>query len=104
MYSALESKDLAADHAAQYASRPTRADRKAAEHLASLNLTPQQIADFAAQQAARACGNVETPFAGIEDADRKPRSRAMMREEAERLSALFPEGNRGVFGEVEEEE
>jgi hypothetical protein len=111
VYSALESKDLSADHhALLYASRPSRADRKASSSSSTSpsptpsSLTPSQSAAFTAQQIAAKEGNVETPFKGIEDEERRPRGRGEMRDEAERLSGLFPEGNRGSFGEEEEEE
>ncbi|GAA5826121.1 hypothetical protein JCM11251_007173 [Rhodosporidiobolus azoricus] len=100
MYSALDAKNLSADHLTfeqQYASRPSRAERKEAEQ--------QQLHDlshFAAELHARESGNVEVPFAGIEDAERKPRTREQMREEAERLSGLFPEGNRAEFVDAQE--
>ncbi|BGP13239.1 hypothetical protein JCM10213_004990 [Rhodosporidiobolus nylandii] len=101
MYSALDAKNLSADHLsfeAQYASRPTRAERKA-----SSEADRQARAHFVVETHARETGNVETPFKGIED-ERKPRTRQEMREEAERLAALFPEVNRGVFEENAEGE
>ncbi|KAG0662250.1 hypothetical protein C6P46_003436 [Rhodotorula mucilaginosa] len=80
MYNALDAKNLSQDFAEAYAARPLRAERKA----------------FEAEQRERQRGNVESPFAGIEDRERRPRSGDEMRIEAERLSSLFPEENRGV--------
>ncbi|GAA6000867.1 hypothetical protein JCM10207_004698 [Rhodosporidiobolus poonsookiae] len=94
MYSALDAKNLAAEHAsfeAESASRPSRADRKAAEERER-----EQRQHFAVELHARETGNVETPFKGIEN-ERKPRTRHEMRDEAMRLAALFPEENRGTF-------
>ncbi|GAA5959844.1 hypothetical protein JCM8115_004876 [Rhodotorula mucilaginosa] len=79
MYNALDAKNLSQDFAEAYAARPLRAERKA----------------FEAEQRERQRGNVESPFAGIEDRERRPRSGDEMRIEAERLSSLFPEENRG---------
>ncbi|CEQ39180.1 SPOSA6832_00707, partial [Sporobolomyces salmonicolor] len=84
MYNALDAQDLSSDFAEAYASRPTRAERKA----------------FEAEQRERERGNVETPFKGIED-ERRARTSEEMREEAQRLSRLFPDENRGVFDEAE---
>ncbi|GAA5964434.1 hypothetical protein JCM21900_005743 [Sporobolomyces salmonicolor] len=84
MYNALDAQDLSSDFAEAYASRPTRAERKA----------------FEAEQRERERGNVETPFKGIED-ERRARTSEEMREEAQRLSRLFPEENRGVFDDAE---
>ncbi|GAA5910908.1 hypothetical protein JCM6882_001928 [Rhodosporidiobolus microsporus] len=102
MYSALDNKDLSSEHRSfeeEYASRPSRAARKAAFAHAQQKPDPS-LSHFAAEVHARESGNVETPFKGIED-ERKPRTRGEMRVEAERLAALFPEANRGVFGEDE---
>ncbi|GAA5886214.1 hypothetical protein JCM5296_003520 [Sporobolomyces johnsonii] len=82
MYNALD--DLSSDFAEAYASRTTRAERKA----------------FEAEQREKERGNVETPFKGIED-ERRARTPEEMRDEAQRLSRLFPEENRGVFDDVE---
>ncbi|GAA6055000.1 hypothetical protein JCM3770_000487 [Rhodotorula araucariae] len=82
MYTQLDSKDLSKDFADAYASRPSRAERKA----------------FEAELRAREEGNVDAPFHGIED-ERKPRSGQEMHEEAVRLSALFPRENRAEFSE-----
>lgn len=80
MYNALDAKNLSQDFAEAYAARPLRAERKA----------------FEAEQRERLRGNVESPFSGIEDRERRPRGTDEMRIEAERLSSLFPELNRGV--------
>ncbi|GAA5850906.1 hypothetical protein JCM8547_009128 [Rhodosporidiobolus lusitaniae] len=108
MYSHLDALDLSSAHssfassftssfASEYASRPTRAQRKEQEALERERLK------FEAEAHAKATGNVETPFAGIED-ERKPRGRREMREEAERLSRLFPEENRAEFTDGDGEE
>lgn len=86
MYNALDAKNLSQDFAEAYASRPTRGERKA----------------FEAELRERERGNVESPFSGIEG-ERKPRAREEMQREAERLTGLFPEANRAVFGQGEEE-
>ncbi|BGP00795.1 Dinucleoside triphosphate hydrolase [Rhodotorula toruloides] len=86
MYNALDAKNLSQDFAEAYASRPTRSERKA----------------FEAELRERERGNVESPFSGIEG-ERKPRAREEMQKEAERLTGLFPEANRAVFGKGEEE-
>ncbi|BGP37177.1 Dinucleoside triphosphate hydrolase [Rhodotorula kratochvilovae] len=80
MYTQLDSKNLSQDFADAYASRPSRAERKA----------------FEAEQRAREEGNVDAPFKGIED-ERRPRSAEEMHDEARRLSALFPVQNRAEF-------
>ncbi|GAA6030059.1 hypothetical protein JCM8097_009235 [Rhodosporidiobolus ruineniae] len=107
MYNALDAKNLSAEHLSfeqQYASRPSRADRKAADAAQSTDRTSQEATErFAVELHARETGNVETPFKGIED-ERKPRTGHEMREEAERLAALFPEENRGTFEENMHEE
>ncbi|GAA5979050.1 hypothetical protein JCM10908_002787 [Rhodotorula pacifica] len=88
MYNALDVKNLTEDFAEAYAARPSRAERKA----------------FEAEQRERQRGNVDSPFSGIEDKERRVRSEGEMRIEAERLRSLFPEQNRGVREEQEEEE
>ncbi|GAA5996865.1 bis(5'-adenosyl)-triphosphatase [Rhodotorula paludigena] len=80
MYTHLDAQNLSQDFAEAYASRETRAERKA----------------FEVQQRERERGNVETPFQGIED-ERKPRTKEEMRAEAERLCSLFPPENRAEF-------
>ncbi|TNY23985.1 HIT-like domain-containing protein [Rhodotorula diobovata] len=80
MYTELDSKNLAQDFADAYAARPSRAERKA----------------FEAEQRAKEEGKADAPFAGIED-ERRPRSVDEMREEALRLSGLFPPENRCDF-------
>ncbi|GAA5902810.1 hypothetical protein JCM8208_006482 [Rhodotorula glutinis] len=80
MYTELDSKDLGQEFADAYASRPTRAERKA----------------FEAEQRAKEQGKVDAPFAGIED-ERRPRAVDEMRDEAQRLSELFPPENRVDF-------
>lgn len=78
VYNALDAKNLSEDFAEAYAARPLRAERKAYE----------------AEQREKQRGNVESPFGGIEDGERKPRSAEEMQKEAERLCSLFPEVNR----------
>jgi len=80
VYTELDSKNLAQDFADAYAARPSRAERKA----------------FEAEQRAKEEGKADAPFAGIED-ERRPRSVDEMREEALRLSGLFPPENRCDF-------
>ena len=86
VYNALDAKNLSQDFAEAYAARPLRAERKA----------------FEAEQRQLEQGNVDSPFAGIEDRERRPRSADEMRIEAERLSSLFPEENRGVQPQEQE--
>jgi len=80
VYTELDSKDLGQEFADVYASRPNRAERKA----------------FEAEQRAKEQGKVDAPFAGIED-ERRPRAVDEMRDEAQRLSELFPPENRVEF-------
>ncbi|GAA5973760.1 hypothetical protein JCM11641_005122 [Rhodosporidiobolus odoratus] len=111
MYNALDAFNLSQQFTsfeAAYASRPSRSDRKAQAHAQAQshpNSQAQEDRDrshFAVELHARETGNVETPFKGIEDEERKPRSRAEMREETERLAELFPAENRGSFEEENE--
>ncbi|KAM0792820.1 hypothetical protein ACM66B_002586 [Microbotryomycetes sp. NB124-2] len=77
LYNALEDVDLAQDYlklATASRHRPTRAERKARER----------------------------EVFGVDNEDRKPRSKDEMKDEAQRLSLLFPEKNRGTF--VEEDD
>ncbi|GAA5996556.1 hypothetical protein JCM5350_002193 [Sporobolomyces pararoseus] len=93
MYTALDSKDLDAEFRQAYESRQTRSERKANESA----LLEKERTQFEIEQVAKRNGNVETPFSGIEDGERKPRSGEEMKEEARWLSGFFAEGNRGVF-------
>lgn len=93
MYTALDSKDLDAEFRQAYESRQTRSERKANESA----LLEKERTQFEIEQVAKRNGNVETPFSGIEDGERKPRSGEEMKEEARWLSGFFAEVNRGVF-------
>ncbi|KAK4049443.1 Dinucleoside triphosphate hydrolase [Microbotryomycetes sp. JL201] len=79
LYNALEDADLAQDYlklAAASRYRPTRAERKARER----------------------------EVFGVDNDDRMPRSKQEMKEEAQKLSQLFPESNRGTFVDSDGEE
>lgn len=89
MYTALDSKDLDSEFRSAYASRPSRTDRKALE--AELE---RERTQFEIESEAKRKGNVEVPFSGIEDKERRIRSEEEMREEAEYLEKLFPLENR----------
>ncbi|SCZ92483.1 BZ3500_MvSof-1268-A1-R1_Chr5-2g07901 [Microbotryum saponariae] len=61
--------------------------------------TALDSANMAADYLARQSRTDRKKVFGVDDEDRKPRSKEVMKEEARRLSLLFPEGNRGVFTE-----
>lgn len=89
MYTALDSKDLDSEFRSAYASRPSRSDRKQLE----LSLE-QERTQFQIEQEAKRKGNVEVPFRGIEEAERRIRSEDEMMEEAKWLESFFAEANR----------
>jgi hypothetical protein len=97
VYTALDSKDLDAEFRQAYESRPTRSERKA--HESQSALLERERNQFEIEQKAKRLGNVEVPFSGIEDGERRPRSGEEMAKEAKWLSEFFAESNRGVFEE-----
>ncbi|GAA5894919.1 bis(5'-adenosyl)-triphosphatase [Sporobolomyces salmoneus] len=93
MYTALESKDLDAEFRQAYESRPSRSERKADE-AARLE---RERTQFVIEQEAKRSGNVDVPFSGIEDSERRPRNGEEMAKEAKWLSEFFEPDNRGDF-------
>ncbi|KDE08683.1 hypothetical protein MVLG_01141 [Microbotryum lychnidis-dioicae p1A1 Lamole] len=61
--------------------------------------TALDSANMAADYLARQSRTDRKKVFGVDDEDRKPRSKEVMKEEARRLSLLFPEANREEFTE-----
>ncbi|GAA5873559.1 hypothetical protein JCM16303_001164 [Sporobolomyces ruberrimus] len=97
MYTALDSKDLDSEFRQAYSTRLTRSSRKEQESLLS-----QERSQFLIESEAKKNGNVEVPFRGIEEGERRVRSREEMGREAKWLGGFFGEEHR--VGHEEEEE
>ncbi|GAA5924278.1 bis(5'-adenosyl)-triphosphatase [Sporobolomyces koalae] len=122
MYNALDAKDLDTEFRQAYTSRPSRDQRKRQEALDQSTTSTSSVANlpavdlekeqrqFEVDKLARRQGNVQVPFAGIEDestgsdqdSHRKVRTRQEMQVEAEWLSRFFDEPNRGTFEPLDE--
>lgn len=96
MYTALDSKDLDSEFRQAYSSRPSRSSRKEQESLLS-----QERSQFLIESEAKKNGNVEVPFRGIEEGERRVRSREEMGREAKWLGGFFGEENRVGYEEEE---